>query len=267
LLELRLAVLAVAEVTGESGLSITALERWLGSGAPGGSRSEILLDLARRRRAAGDADGAASALSRATSEGASATAVLVELDTALPARSSDGQISLYAARAEALAAQSESDQRGTALAFRELGAAHWDLASDPLSAFAAWERALPLDPARGVECYASDLLAYGGPDAALHRLEDLAGRRTDADEAARELVASPAKLAARYRNTDPQDDLSDVIRVPRPGPQPAADELTFILRFCIEGAFLPVCNDFNGKSNHPNQKADKRKDTQLDLFF
>jgi tetratricopeptide (TPR) repeat protein len=189
-LDLRLAVLAVAEVTGESGLAITALERWLGSGASGSSRGEILLDLARRRRVAGDADGAARALMRAIGEGAWGTAVLAELDTALPARSSDGQIALYAARAEALGALSESDQRGTAHAFRELGAAYWDLASDPLSAFTAWERALTLDPAHGVECYASDLLAFGGADAALHRLQDLAGRRADRGEAARVLVVA-----------------------------------------------------------------------------
>jgi hypothetical protein len=189
-LDLRLAVLAVAEMTGEAGLGITALERWLGSGATGSTRAEVLLDLSRRRRAAIDADGAARSLMRAMSEGAWGTTVLAELDTALPARSSDGQIALFAARAEALASLSESDQRGTARAFRELGAAYWDLASDPLSAFAAWERALALDPLHGVECYASDVLAFGGADAALHRLEDLAGRRSDPVEAARTLVVS-----------------------------------------------------------------------------
>ena len=64
------------------------------------------------------------------------------------------------------------------------------LASDPLSAFAAWERAVTLDPVRGVESYASDLLAFAGADAALNRLEDLARRRSDRREAARVLVVA-----------------------------------------------------------------------------
>ncbi|MGC4091230.1 MAG: hypothetical protein QM756_25805 [Polyangiaceae bacterium] len=188
--DIRLAALAVADVVGERGLAISAIERWLASGAPSSDRAELLLDLSRRRRGAGDSDGAARALMRAIREGAWATSVLAELDVALPPRSSDGEIALLFARAEALSALSEADQRGTARAWRELGAAYWDFASDQRSALSAWERAVSLDLEHGIESFAADLVAFGGPEFALARLEDLAGRRSDPAEAARVLAVA-----------------------------------------------------------------------------
>ena len=47
---LRDAVLAVADTTGERGLGIAVLERWLSAGSPGVERARLLLDLSRRRR-------------------------------------------------------------------------------------------------------------------------------------------------------------------------------------------------------------------------
>ncbi|HWA77873.1 MAG TPA: hypothetical protein VG937_36310 [Polyangiaceae bacterium] len=185
--ELRLATLAVADVVGERGLAIATIERWLASGAPSGDRAELILDLARRRRAAGDADGSARALMRAIRDGAWATSVLAELDVALPARTSDGEIALLFARAEALSALSEADQRGTARAWRELGAAYWDLAGDEHSALRTWEHAAALDVDHGVENLGSDLVAFGGPEFALTRLSELAARRSDPSAAARVL--------------------------------------------------------------------------------
>lgn len=183
--DLRLAIWAVADIVGERGLAIASIERWLASGAPASDRHELLLDLSRRRRAAGDADGAARALMRAMREGAWATSILAELDVALPPRSSDGEIALLFARAEALSALSEADQLGTARAWRELGAAYYDLAGDERGALRAWERAALLDVESGIENLASDLLAFAGPDAALASLEEVAGRREDAGVAAR----------------------------------------------------------------------------------
>ncbi|HYO97419.1 MAG TPA: tetratricopeptide repeat protein, partial [Polyangiaceae bacterium] len=185
--ELRSAVLAVADIAGERGLAIAVIERWLAAGAPTGERAELLLDLARRRRAAGDADGCARALMRAARAGAWGTAVLAELDMAPPARSSDGELGLLAARAEALSALSEADQRYTARAWRELGAAHWDLAGDRASALRAWEHAVMLDVEGGVENFASDLLQFAGPELTLERLDELSRRGKDAAHAARVL--------------------------------------------------------------------------------
>ncbi len=194
---LRDAVLAVADATAERGLGIAVLERWLSAGSPGAERPLLLLDLSRRRRAASDADGAARALLRAVKEGASPRDVLAELDVALPTRGSDGELALLETRAEALSAHPEADQIGTALAFRELGAALYDLASDTEGALRAWERAMALDPERGPELFAADVTAFIGHDAAFRRLKALSVSRTEPTQAARLLaVAAGVALSA-----------------------------------------------------------------------
>ena len=146
---LRAAALGVADKVGERGLGIAAIERWLATGSLGSDRGAVLLDLARRRKLAGDADGAARALSRSLADGATARDVLPEVDAALPTRTSDGEIALLQARAEVLSALPEADHQGTANAWRELGAALWDLAGDRLGALRAWERAAALDGEHG----------------------------------------------------------------------------------------------------------------------
>jgi cellulose synthase operon protein C len=194
---LRNAVLAVADATGERGLGIAACERFLAAGSAGSARSELLLDLARRRRGAGDADGSARALLRAVREGAPAAAVLAELDVAPPTKSSDGEIAVLEARAEALSGSVDADPAGTALAWREVGAAYFDLASDMPRAVRAWERAVALNPDRGVECFASDLVSFAGPEQALPALLELAERRSAPADMARVLaVASTVALSA-----------------------------------------------------------------------
>jgi cellulose synthase operon protein C len=194
---LRDAVLAVADTTGERGLGIAVLERWLSAGSPGAERAALLLDLSRLRKSAGDADGAARALLRAVKEGAPARDVLAELDVALPTRSSDGDLALLEARAEALSAHPEADQTGTTRAFRELGAALFDLASDDEGALRAWERAMALDQERGPELFAADVTAFLGHDAAFRRLKALSVSRTEPSQAARLLaVAAGVALSA-----------------------------------------------------------------------
>ncbi|HVY29274.1 MAG TPA: hypothetical protein VHB79_22095 [Polyangiaceae bacterium] len=194
---LREAILAVADATGERGLGIAAMERWLSAGSPGAERAALLLDLSRRRRAAGDADGAARTLLRAIKEGAPVREVTSELDTALPTRSSDGDLALLEARAEMLSLHPEADQTGTARAFRELGAALFDLASDTEGALKAWERAMALDPEHGPELFAADVTAFIGHDAAFRRLKGLSVSRTEPSQAARLLaVAAGVALSA-----------------------------------------------------------------------
>jgi len=181
---LRAAALNVADQVGERGLGIAVIERWLATGSLGSERAQVLLDLSRRRKLAGDADGAARGLCRALSEGAPAYEVMVELDTALPTRSSDGEIALLRARAEALSALPEADRAGTARAWRELGAALWDFAGDPVGAQRAWDRAVALDGEHGVENLASDLIAFAGEEPALGRLIDHAKKRGETPDAA-----------------------------------------------------------------------------------
>ncbi len=197
---LRAAVLALADRVGERGLGIAAIERHIATGAFDGSRGSLLLDLARRRKAANDADGSARALLRAVREGAPAAEVMSELDAALPTRSSDGELSLLEARAETLSALPEADRAGTARAWREFGGALYDLAGDRDGALRAWERAVALDSESGVENLAADIVSFIGFDAALERLRDLAARQAQPQQASRCLaVAASVALGAGRR--------------------------------------------------------------------
>ncbi|MCB9584405.1 MAG: hypothetical protein H6718_03365 [Polyangiaceae bacterium] len=182
------AILEVADSTGERGLGIAVRERQLASGAPGTARPELLLEVARRRTEAGDADGAARCLARAIHEGASADVVLQRLDSALPPRGSDGEIALLEARAECLSAQSGAGVPRAARAWRELGAALWDLAADHEGAIAAWERAALLDPESGIATFAQDLLGFAGQAECVSRVRAFAERRTEPAERARALT-------------------------------------------------------------------------------
>ncbi|MEO7034474.1 MAG: hypothetical protein ABI548_11270 [Polyangiaceae bacterium] len=194
---LRNAVLAVADASGERGLAIAAIERFLAAGAMGEERTGLLLELAQRRSTAGDTDGSARALLRAVREGAKPAEVLAMLDTAPPTKSSDGELSALEARAEALSGSADADQAGTALAWREVGAAYFDFAGDMPRALRAWERAAALNPERGVECFASDLVSFAGPQDALTALLDFAARRSSKSDSARVLaIASTVALAA-----------------------------------------------------------------------
>ncbi len=197
---LREAVLEVADEAGERGLGIAAMERWLATGSLGSVRSRVLLDLSRRRRAAGDADGAARAMSRALREGANASEVMAMVDNALPTRTSDGEIALLETRAEALSALPEADHQGTARAWRELGAALWDLASDRNGALRAWERAMALDTEHGIENYAADLIGFAGEGMAIERLIENGNRKTGVEAARFFGVAATIALSAGQKN-------------------------------------------------------------------
>ena len=200
--ELRKAVLSVADKVGERGLGIAALERWMATGAFEGSRAGVLLELARRRRGAGDADGTARTLLRAVREGASAPDVMRELDAALPTRSSDGELCLTEARAETLSALAEADPAGTARAWRELGGALIDLAGDREGGLRAWERAVTLNSERGVEMFAADVVAFIGFDAAFERLQELAARQTEPQQTARCLAMAASVALGSGRRAD-----------------------------------------------------------------
>ncbi len=202
---LRQTVLAVADAIGEPGLAIAAIERWLAAGQPGDARAQTLLELYHRRRAVGDADGAARGLVRALDEGADPAEVLREVDAALPPRTSDGEISLLEARAEALSALSGVDLLGAAQAWRELGAAAWDLAGDPDGAVRSWQRALVLDPEAGIELFARDLVTFGGHEVAAARLVELANTRGEPVVVARAYAVAGAVALEGGRQDDALD--------------------------------------------------------------
>ncbi len=228
--ELREAILDVADAVGERGLAIAVVERWLASGAPGGLRGQGLLAVARRRRVAGDADGAVRALGRALREGVDPREIRAELDQSHKPRGSDGILALLEVRAEVLSATAPQDPSAAAEAWREVGAARWDLAQDRAGAFEAWEHAATLLPESGHSKLAADLLTFAGPDDALRELERLADVQEGGVESARVLsvAASVALEVGRMRealrigaealNRDPSrtDVLAIVERSARP---------------------------------------------------
>jgi hypothetical protein len=194
----RTTLLELASELGDAAFAAVVTERWLASGAPGAERWSRLLLVAELRRQAGDPDGAARALCRALVEGADAQRVLSALDRALPPTSSDGEVSLLEARAEALSALSGADLQGAAQAWREFGAALWDLAGDTEGALHAWERAASLDPETGPYRLALDVAAFAGPNRAAPLLAALAARRQDVRESAR-LYTLAASVALEAR--------------------------------------------------------------------
>lgn len=195
--ELRSAVLAVADANQEPGLALALFERTLAVGAESSSRVSMLLELALRRRTVGDADGVARALAHAVAEGASGAEVLALLGDAPPARSSDGELSLLEARAEALAKIDDADVEMKTRAYRDLGAARWDLAGDTHGALLAWRRASELDPLHGPQRLARDLVSFAGYSEALKYLEQMAAGQAESRERSRFLgVASTVALGA-----------------------------------------------------------------------
>ena len=195
--ELRQTVLSIADAGAEPGLGLALQERALAVTSSNEERVALLFDIAERRKAVGDADGVARALSRAQAEGAGADRVLSLLGDAPPARSSDGELALLAARAGALAGSSVADSEARGRAFRELGAARWDLAGDAEGAVAAWLRAAELDPAHGVVRLARDLVSFAGHAEALRHLESYAAAQPHPEDAAQLLgVAATVALGA-----------------------------------------------------------------------
>ncbi len=171
--ELRQAVIDVAEARGDRSLGAQVVERWIVS-APHEDRSELLLDLARRRSELGDATSAARAFGRALDAGAPPELVLFGLDGLLEPEDSDAIVAVLTSRARAMAALAErSDATGgreRAEVLRRLGAALWDLADNQEAAVRAWFEALDFDEA-GEDRLARDLLAFAGPEQAARNLE------------------------------------------------------------------------------------------------
>lgn len=197
-------LLALADRAGDTPLGISVLERTVASD-PTRSASDVLLDLSERRARAGDFDGAAHELCRASEHGADADVLLdrvVALESELRviggSLGSDGLVSLAEARAAARTAltplpepESAKRRRGDepplasgslalcANALRELGGLRWDLVGDKRGAEAAFFAAVPLSAA-GVGRYARDVCEFAGIDDGL----DVLTARADAVGAA-----------------------------------------------------------------------------------
>ena len=220
---LRARLLKLSERTSDPGLAIAVLERYVTSEGLGHYVGELLLELSERRSAAGDFDGAAHELARASEAGADAATVLERADVLVAtlrelegALSSDGRIALAEARASALAVLARAEVlppvreglgmteanagsiRGIAAnAWRDLGSLRWDLAEDRRGAEDAFFRAGDVSPRGGIERYARDLFTFAGAEAAFEALAARANRARgdDANKARATLLIEAANLA------------------------------------------------------------------------
>ena len=189
----RAALLAAATAANDRSLAALVLERHVSSAS---TRAAALLDVARARRAQGEPFAEARALVRAAREGASPEAVLEALASA-EGGSSDALLARLEARAEALSTSPVPRAEEAAQAFREVGAARWDLAADPAGAVRAWTRAAELSPTEGPARLVSDLFSFGGPERAVAEIIAYAAKRPSKTEAAVVLVlAATAAFAA-----------------------------------------------------------------------
>lgn len=199
--DLTSAILEVADKAEQPRLRLAVLERQL----PGLSRSEaaqLLLAIAEQRRVILDADGAADALRRALREDGNvcATPVLELLGQLGPTTTSDGELAVLECRAQGLLCRlGQAGAPGelaaeTTEAFRQWGAALWDLAGDRNAAIQAWQTGAKLDAERGDEGLVRDLISFGGYASAVPLVLELSRTRERKSGASLLVVTSAVAL-------------------------------------------------------------------------
>jgi tetratricopeptide (TPR) repeat protein len=191
---LRDAILSAADSSNDSRLALATLERAVALEEPR-QRIATLHLLRLRQERAGDVEGRTQTLlllARASPDRIVRDAVMALPETGL---SEDGEL----ARLEAIAllARSEEGPEAAAVeaaAWRELGAARWDLAGDHEGAVDALWRAARLFGEPGLVAFAFDLAQLGGASFALDHLE----QRIDdevSDVRAATMAADTARVA------------------------------------------------------------------------
>jgi tetratricopeptide (TPR) repeat protein len=192
---LREAMEEVAGAARDEAFSAALLERWICAGAPAIERRTLFGALARRFAAAGDADGEARAIARAIRDGADPSDLadrIITLELGDATVSGDGEVAWLEARAELLGSRGE--RSSAARAFRDLGAALWDLADDRPGAVRAWLRAARFAPHRGYATLGVDLARFADSHYALDVLTELVER--EPDRARSGAIAAEAARAA-----------------------------------------------------------------------
>lgn len=208
---LRGRVVAMSDRAGDASLGICLLERLVSSDGKDPRTNERLFDLAQRRAAAGDWDGAAAELARAAERGAHSRLMHEHLDAledklqgASAELGSDGLVSFVEARVRALGAlldgpeQSQLEDLSNAL--RELGSIRWDLAQDPVGAEDAFFRAALHAPQGGLERYARDLVTFAGPEDAFDPIIERGKSLANEPRRRASLLIEAASLAYAHHN-------------------------------------------------------------------
>lgn len=189
----RDALLDAASRAGDEAFVSAVFERWLSCGTEGGDRRHLFVRLAELYERLGDEDSEARVVARAVREGIGSGAIASHLDrlAGRPA-TPDAQIWRMTAVANRLVPADDPD--AAAWAWRELGAALWDLADDRVNAIAAWERAARVAGSGGHSTLALDLVAFAGPTFTFEYLGRLVDSEPD-DRAAAAIAADVARAA------------------------------------------------------------------------
>ncbi|MDI1449508.1 hypothetical protein [Polyangium sp. 6x1] len=203
---LRGRLLAMSDRAEDVALGVVLLERLVSADTKNERTNERLFDLAQRRAAAEDWDGAAAELARAAEKGAESRHLhehLDALDDKMQASGaslgSDGLVAFVEARVRALGdlvdGPEQSALENLSSGLRDLGAVRWDLAQDPAGAEDAFWRAAVAAPRGGMERYARDLVTFAGPAAALDAIVRRAETLTSEPRRRASLLIEAANLA------------------------------------------------------------------------
>ena len=196
----REAMLDVAARASDHAFAAAIFERWLSCGAEGADRAALYVTLAGLRQRLGDEEAEARVVARAVREGIVSPAIDAHLERlAERPASPDAQLWRMQARADRLAVG--TDPAAAAWAWRELGAALWDLADDRVRALEAWRRAARATGSHGYTTLALDLVAFSDPKFAFDWVQrELEGEPDDTIAAAIGVDAARAALSiAEFR--------------------------------------------------------------------
>jgi len=187
----RSAMLQAATSACDDAFMAVIFERWLSSGVDGVERQRLLIGLAELYERLGDEEAQARVVALAMRENLGTPAIVAHLDRlAGRATSPDARLCRLEAQAHRLAAG--EDFGASALAWRELGAALWELAGDRTGAIAAWQRAARTTPSGGHGALAVDLVTFAEPAFAHEYLRQLVDAETD-DLTAASIAADVAR--------------------------------------------------------------------------
>ena len=190
---LRRAVEHVANVAKDAALRVVLGERWIAAGAPAAERGPLLLELAGHHRELGDVESELRAYARAAREGVSLASCAARIDElASHDKTPDGELAFLEALADARLSQGMISE--AADAFRDFGAALWDMADDRPRAVQAWVRGAHCDSVYGYDTLRRDLATFADAQYAVDCLSELVER--EADRVRSGVIATQAARAA-----------------------------------------------------------------------
>ena len=193
LADLRNAMLEIAANVCDDGFATAILERSIACGIDGDERRDLFFRLADSYERLGDEAGEARVVARALDAGHAGADAERHLERLGGLRSlPDTEIWLL--RALAIRSAAGTDQAAAARAFRDLGAALWDLADDRAGALDAWRKAARKAPRRGYTTLTLDLVAFGGAPFAFEYLTKVVENEPEPIVAA-EIAADVARAA------------------------------------------------------------------------